>query len=130
MGYVMHRPCIACGTLIPKGSRCDTCKPKRKPRDTAHAGTDWRWRKLSKRLRTASPFCEIPGCRSKDLTVDHIVPVSEAPNLAYDELNCRVICRGHNAARGATCTDHERQQVLSAVKARKRRLASYYANQP
>jgi 5-methylcytosine-specific restriction endonuclease McrA len=126
---LMQRPCIGCGSLIERGSRCGPCTPKRKTRDTAHAGTDWRWRKISEKLRRLSPFCEVPGCTSKDLTVDHIIPVSERPDLAKDELNCRVLCRSHNAARGTTCTDAERDQVLSAIKARNQRLASAYADQ-
>ncbi|MCA2254810.1 HNH endonuclease [Mycobacterium intracellulare] len=57
------------------------------------------------------------------MTVDHIIPLSEAPKLAYEELNLRVLCRTHNAERGGRCTDAEREHVLSAIKARRRRLA-------
>ena len=114
--------------LIELGSRCGPCTPKRKTRDTAHAGTDWRWRKLSEKLRRASPFCERCGAKTR-LTCDHIIPVSEDPTLAYEPLNVRVLCRACNTARRTTCTEQEREQVLSAIAARKQRLASYYANQ-
>jgi hypothetical protein len=38
----------------------------------------------------------VPGSRD-DLTVDHIIGLDEAPQLAYVEENLRVLCRGHNA---------------------------------
>lgn len=125
----MSRPCLGCGRLIESGSRCIECQPKRKPRDTAHAGTDRRWRTLSNRLRKASPFCEIPGCTSADLTTDHILPVSVFPELAYEELNCRVICRSHNGRRGSNYTDEEHKRVLDAIEARRERQRRFALNQ-
>lgn len=56
--------------------------------------------------------------RDNGLTVDHIIPLSEAPKLAYGELKLRVPCRTHNAERGGRCTAAEREQVLTAIKAR------------
>jgi 5-methylcytosine-specific restriction endonuclease McrA len=47
--------------------------------------------------------------------VDHIVPLSERPDLAHDELNCRVLCRPCNAQRQSGCTPEERAQVLDAI---------------
>ncbi len=35
---------------------------------------------MSKRLRRASPFCEACGTAA-DLTVDHVIPVADAPEL-------------------------------------------------
>lgn len=57
------------------------------------------------------------------MTVDHIIPLSERADLVHDELNCRVLCRPCNAARGDRCADPERQQVLDAIAKRKQRLA-------
>jgi hypothetical protein len=118
---VTPRPCIGCGHIIDHGSRCHACTPRRTcTRGTkGRTQTDWQWRKLSQRLRKTSPFCEIPGCTSSDLTVDHIIPPTERPDLAHEELNCRVYCRSHNAARSNRCTDEERQQVLDAIARRK-----------
>ncbi|WP_353961923.1 HNH endonuclease [Mycolicibacterium hippocampi] len=119
----MQRPCLGCSTLIPKGSRCGDCQPKRPatPGRKGRTATDWRWRKLSQKLRRLSPFCE-KCLATTDLTVDHIIPLSERPDLARDEPNCRVLCRLCNAARGERCTDQERQQVLATLGARQRRL--------
>jgi 5-methylcytosine-specific restriction endonuclease McrA len=61
-----------------------------------------------------------------DLTVDHIIPLSEAPELVREELNLRVICRGHNAQRGTKCSDEERNAVYAAIKARRERRARAY----
>ena len=124
----MNRPCISCGELIHKGSRCGPCTPKRAPRTTAHAGSDWRWRKISERQRKRVPFCELalPGCRGKAETADHIIPVSEQPELSHDELNIRSACKRCNGARGTTCTDVERGQVLDAIAARKQRQLRFY----
>lgn len=122
----MQRPCIGCGVLIERGSRCDDCKPKNLKYQRGRMGrtaSDWRWRKLSEKLRRLSPFCEIPGCTSQDLTVDHIVPLSDpfGAELIHNESNLRVICRRHNAERGNRCTDAERAQVLDAIAKRRAR---------
>jgi 5-methylcytosine-specific restriction endonuclease McrA len=90
----VNRPCIGCGTVITSGSRCQDCKLPDRPRTrtTAHAGSDWRWRKLSARMRKLSPFCEKCGRKNKSsLTVDHVIPVSDDATLAYEPLNLRSI---------------------------------------
>ncbi|MFL0172504.1 HNH endonuclease [Mycobacterium sp. SMC-13] len=123
----MNRPCLGCGRLIGTGSRCSRCTPQRAPRSTAHAGSDWRWRKLSAAQRKRVSYCELalPGCRRRAETADHIIPVSEAPELAHNELNIRSACRPCNAQRGDTCTDAERQKVRAAITARKQRWTNY-----
>lgn len=119
------RPCISCGCLIDEGTRCYDCTPRRTyARGTkGRTQTDWQWRKLSQRLRKESPFCE--RCYSAtDLTGDHIIAPSEAPELVYEPLNCRVYCRRCNAARSNRCTDEERQQVRDAIARRTARRQS------
>jgi 5-methylcytosine-specific restriction endonuclease McrA len=125
----VNRPCLGCGQVIASGSRCSDCQLERKPAKhrIGRTATDRRWRNLSQRLRKASPFCEQCGSRD-DLTVDHIIGLDEAPQLAYVEENLRVLCRGHNAAGGTNCTDAEREQVLSAIEERKQRSPRYYAS--
>ncbi|WP_448470342.1 HNH endonuclease [Mycolicibacterium sp. XJ870] len=123
----MQRPCLGCSRLIPSGSRCTDCRPKRPatPGRKGRTATDWRWRKLSQRLRRLSPFCERCS-RTTDLTVDHIIPPTERPDLTYTELNLRVWCRSCNGSRGDRVTDTERQQVLDAITARTTRRQRYY----
>lgn len=116
----MRRPCLGCSQLIDSGSRCAECRLKRRPAPgrKGRTATDWRWRKLSQRLRKLSPFCEIPGCTSADLTVDHVIPLSDplGGELVYDELNLRVLCRTHNAERGRRCTSSERERVCCTIR--------------
>ncbi|WP_099025622.1 HNH endonuclease [Mycolicibacterium palauense] len=118
----MQRPCLGCGYLIDHGSRCNDCRPKRtvKPGTKGRTATDWRWRKLSQKLRRLSPFCE-KCLATTDLTVDHVIPPSERPDLTYDELNLRVWCRSCNGSRSNRVTDQERQQVLDAIAQRRTR---------
>lgn len=55
-----------------------------------------RWQKLRKIVLSRDPACIL--CEIKEATdVDHIQPISEAPELAYDLGNLRGLCRGcHN----------------------------------
>lgn len=122
--------CISCGDYTPKGlSRCAACKLPTAPRKATpgrkgRTATDWQWRKLSQRLRKASPFCERCGSKA-DLTVDHRIPLSERPDLAREPLNCAVLCRSCNTRKGVACTDAEREQVLAAIAKRRQRAAGY-----
>jgi 5-methylcytosine-specific restriction endonuclease McrA len=113
--------------VIAAGSRCSDCQLERKPAKhrIGRTATDRRWRNLSQRLRRASPVCEQCGSPD-DLTVDHIIGLTEAPELAHEPLNCRVLCRSHNAQRNDSCTDAEREAVYAAIQARKERQASFY----
>ncbi len=121
---VLTKLCLCGADAEPGKTHCGDCKPQRDrssdaPPKHKHLHTT-RWTKLSKRLRKASPFCESCGTTT-DLVVDHIIPLSERADLAYEPLNCRVLCRTENASRRATCTDEERQMVLDRIAARKRR---------
>jgi len=117
----LYRPCLGCGELIESGSRCASCAIPRKsaPPKHKHLHTT-RWTNLSKRLRKQSPFCEICSATT-DLVVDHVIPLSEDPSLAFEPLNCRTLCRSHNASRRNTCTDEERQMVRDRISRRRRR---------
>ena len=125
---VTLKPCVVCGEPSPQ-SRCPEHRPKdlRRNRGRGHANDDPRWRRLSTKLRKLSPFCELCGGRD-DLTVDHIIPTSEAPELAHEPLNCRVLCRPCNSKRGNSVTDDERDSVHERIRARKARLARFYAS--
>lgn len=58
-----------------------------------------RWTKVSKRKRARDPFCEDPykyhyddGIARIADGVHHILPVEEAPHLAFDETNLMSLC--------------------------------------
>ena len=98
---VLPRPCAGCGRVV-RASRCVDCqrvKERQRPTRTQR-GYDYSWNKLSKQLRQQQPFCSIPGCTNKDLTVDHIIPLSEAPYLRLEISNLKVLCRMHNSRKG------------------------------
>lgn len=111
------KPCIQCGEPSDR-SRCPEHRPKDTRTDRAHIAwrNDIRWKSLSKRLRRASPFCEACGT-SADLTVDHVIPVADAPELAYAVENCRVMCRPCNGRRGDRVTLAEALDVLDRLRA-------------
>jgi len=113
--------CTVCGEPA-EGSRCAAHRPPdaRSGRGVGHANDDPVFRAISVRLRKHSPFCQRCGSRA-DLTVDHIIPTSEAPELAREVRNMRVLCRSCNSRRGSICTDAERAGVRSAIAARARR---------
>ena len=48
---------------------------------------------------TGRPVCSV--CGGEANAVDHILPISEAPGLAYDLTNLRAICRRCNSSRNA-----------------------------
>lgn len=98
---MLPRPCVDCGVVV-RASRCAECmRFKERARPTrADRGYDYSWKKLSKQLREQQPFCSIVGCTSTDLTVDHIIPLSDAPWLRLEISNLRVLCRSHNSQKG------------------------------
>lgn len=98
---VLPRPCAGCGKVV-RASRCVDCqRVKERARPTrTQRGYDYSWNKLSKQLRQQQPFCSIPGCTNKDLTVDHKIPLSDAPYLRLEISNLWVLCRMHNSRKG------------------------------
>jgi len=98
---VLPRPCAGCGRVV-RASRCVECqriKDRGRPTRTQR-GYDYQGNKLSKHLREQHPYCSIPGCNNKDLTVDHIIPLRDAPYLRLEISNLRVLCRMHNSRKG------------------------------
>jgi 5-methylcytosine-specific restriction endonuclease McrA len=51
---------------------------------------------MSKEMIAAHPFCEMCGT-TKDLTTDHIIPLSDGGISVWS--NLRVLCRSHNSGR-------------------------------
>ena len=58
---------------------------------------DYAWSKLSKRVRIEEPFCY--ACGAPSTSADHIVPVSERPDLRLVRSNVRGSCAKHNEGR-------------------------------
>lgn len=66
---------------------------------SAERGYGSRWRKEARGYLAEHPFCV--GCESKGRTkiaklVDHIVPVSVAPERFWDRSNWQSLCRAHH----------------------------------
>lgn len=94
----MTKPCVVCGVLVKDSARCAKCAKEynRGRLSAAQRGYDAKWRKLSKWLREAQPWCSWCGTTA-DLTVDHIVPLVLGGTNELD--NLRVLCRSCNSAR-------------------------------
>lgn len=118
-------PCLDCGEPC-TGPRCDEHRliDTRVRRGPGQAAYDPVWRALSKRARRAQPWCDDCGT-ARDLTTDHVIPKTVAPELVHAPENLAVRCRPCNASRGATgWTAAEAQQVLARLQATARRRPS------
>lgn len=101
----LPRPCLKC-KAITRSTYCDQCqslvnkiKEGKRP-SRSQRGYDARWTKLSKQLREIHPWCKECGS-TKDLTVDHIIPLSDLhPSLRYEISNLQVLCRRCNSSKG------------------------------
>lgn len=96
----MFRAC-PCGGRI-ENKVCDRCGPKNKDRrkTASERGYDSEWRRFSLNYRRKYPLCVcclaqgiVNGERGRTGTrVDHIVPLSMAPELKYAPSNLNTIC--------------------------------------
>lgn len=110
---MVNKPCIKCGEPSP-GTYCPGCRPADTRTDRNRATNTTRWKAFSKRLRRASPFCETCGS-VEDLSVDHLLPVSDYPELEYAEENCRILCKPCNGKRGNKFTTADAHTVLTRL---------------
>jgi 5-methylcytosine-specific restriction endonuclease McrA len=46
-------------------------------------------------------YCGHEGQDGNGLTIDHVIPVSKAPELAIDESNMRIACKSCNSRKGS-----------------------------
>lgn len=103
MRAVTMKPCLVCGEVTDK-ARCPVHQlPDLRARDRVTRENGARWKRLSARLRRRQPFCSVCGTPD-DLTVDHVKPLEHGGD-PYDETNLDVLCRSHNASKGATWGD-------------------------
>ncbi|MBN7452622.1 HNH endonuclease [Mycobacteroides abscessus] len=113
---MLSKPCIKCGEPAP-GTYCSGCRPAdtRIRNRRGQAAYDPHWRKLSQRARKLQPWCLDCGAVD-DLTADHIIPKSVAPELVHVAANVAVRCRPCNSRRGATTfTQADAQAVLERL---------------
>src|SRR5258705_6159747 len=112
------RPCLDCGEPT-TGVRCPdhtTRTDTRTNRSHVAYANDARWKAFSKRLRRMVPFCE--GCGAvTGLSVDHLLPVSDYPELTYAEENCQTLCLPCNGRRGDRFTLDDALAVLARLQA-------------
>jgi 5-methylcytosine-specific restriction endonuclease McrA len=59
------------------------------------------WKTLARQVVRAEPICwlQLPGCTVRSTTADHIIPVSQRPDLMLVRANCRGACRHCNTQR-------------------------------
>lgn len=101
---VVARPCLTCGRLTTKGSRCPTCQAVQDQVHERRRGTRQQrgytndWGRIVRDAIAEQPWCSVPGCTDTDLTGDHITPLSRGGENTRE--NCRVLCRRHNSQRG------------------------------
>jgi 5-methylcytosine-specific restriction endonuclease McrA len=79
------------------------------------------WRLLALRVVREEPVCwlRLPGCTIRSTTADHIIPVSQRPDLLLVRANCRGACRSCNTARHSLPVSQ-----LPALRGRQQRAAA------
>ena len=85
------KPCLDCGAPA-SATRCRACT-RVIENETERLQRTYRWRRFSERLRRKSNLCDIcqrPATDDDPITVDHIIPVSLRPDLAFELTNCRL----------------------------------------
>jgi hypothetical protein len=73
------RPCLGCGRLIQRGSRCRTCtriaeKEHERPSTTAVTVADWQ--KLSSEVIAKQPWCAYCGTEGDPGPLDRFTPTT------------------------------------------------------
>ena len=93
------KPCLDCGALLSRGTRCPGCqgaKDRRRPSPSRRGhGRDYR----KARAELIGEPCELryPGCERVATTADYVVPVSRGGTL---EDGLRPACLHCNSVRG------------------------------
>ena len=93
MPYAAPKVCPRCRRTF-TGKRCP-CAPA-SPSPTSRFASTRPWRRLRSIRLDNNPRCQWPGCGRPAAQVDHIVPVAEAPELAYDYDNTQSLCVKHH----------------------------------
>lgn len=71
-------------------------------RRTIDPRSTWAWRKLVAQVKAEEPHCwlRLEGCTGASTTGDHIIPVTDRPDLALARSNVHGACRPCNDKRG------------------------------
>lgn len=118
--------CLVCGELSER-ARCEQHRITKTKTNTDHVAfaNNARWKKLSKKLRKLSPFCELCGT-PEDLTVDHLVRVTDRPEWTYEIDNLRVLCKTDNGVlAGVPATPEVEYQIAEKIRLRRERRRQY-----
>ena len=59
------------------------------------------WRRLAAQVAREEPTCwlRLDGCTTKGTTADHVIPITERPDLGMDRANLRGACQPCNTKR-------------------------------
>lgn len=90
-----QRPCLDCGVLTDLGDRCAPHRAAAQARWKAgrpNPYLDPAWKRLSAQVRRKRNWCQSCGT-TKDLTVDHLDPISKGGPLLAPEHRLVVLCR-------------------------------------
>lgn len=80
-----------------------------------------KWQKVRSDFLAANPpnhegYYTCYLCRqwipAEEITVDHVVPRSRAPNLRYDFSNFAFCCGSCNAAKGSKVVNHQQEDYI------------------
>jgi 5-methylcytosine-specific restriction endonuclease McrA len=91
-----------------RGSVCNKCGAGRKvnkSQNTTERGYDGAWNRLSRRVRTEQPLCEVcleSGIVTAATEVHHKVSIEQAPWLRLERSNLMSVCNGCHKAIHAT----------------------------
>jgi 5-methylcytosine-specific restriction endonuclease McrA len=75
---------------------------------SSHGRSGRPWRRLREQVLREEPWCTLCG-RRPSTQVDHILPLSQYPELAHERTNLRGSCARCNARRGAAMTNGRAQ---------------------
>lgn len=107
-----HKLCRCGGVREDRfGSVCPKCNAgaKRKTQSTTQRGYDGAWNRLSVRVRTEQPLCEVcqdQGIATAATEVHHKVPIEQAPWLRLERSNLMSLCNACHKSAHAESAPH------------------------
>ena len=68
----------------------------------SHVYRTTQWADLREQVKREQPICHVDGCHNRTSEVDHIIPVHQREDLAYERTNVRGICSQHHRQRSSS----------------------------